>query len=215
MFSKSLSTLTLYGRMRTIKPIKEPKTVIVVVHGFAGAGMGDKYMKLTAKYSKNEEIKVISPTFSHVPSEAIAEIDEIMNKYTGKNLIFIGTSLGGFYTNYAHRKYGVKCILINPVTDPRIMMLCIGTRKSYGSGEDFTFTGDDVEFLVNLEAQVKAMEDVAKDDCYVFVGSKDLLIDSEVTKKYFSDYLLLEIDTDHRFTNKFHLVMHKVDEMLA
>lgn len=214
MFSKSLSTLTHYGRMRTTTQPKEPKTVIVVVHGFAGAGMGDKYMKLTAKYSKNEEIKVISPSFSHVPSEAIVEIDEIVQKYKKKNLIFIGTSLGGFYANYAHRRYGVKSILINPVTDPRIMMLCVGTRKSYGSGEEFTFTADDVEYLVNLEAQVRAMGDVNKDNCYVFVGRQDMLLDSEATKKYFAGYLLLEVDADHRFTNKFHLVMYKVDEMM-
>lgn len=189
------------------------KNLIVYIHGFGACGGGTKFSKISQRYT-NENTEVISPTFSHLVHVAISQIDTIVKEHSDYNIIFVGTSLGGFYALYAHTVHGCKSILINPVTSYKQMIKFIGNNTCYDSGEEFYISGYDVEYMKAITTQILLAGSDSKPNCKVFIGSEDdelLISDSMKYFKYFP--VVVEVD-DHRFNRKFDIVLDSISEFI-
>lgn len=92
---------------------------IVYLHGFGSVGSGPKYDALVAAFGADN---VISPDLPNDPNDVESIIDDIVRSIGDFPVMFVGTSLGGFWANYAAQKWDAQCILVNPSLTPSITM---------------------------------------------------------------------------------------------
>lgn len=88
--------------------------MIVYFHGYASSGVSAKTQALKINFGASE---VLTPSLPVNPNLVENIIDNIAKGNQGK-LLFIGTSLGGFWANYAAQKYNASCVIINPACNP-------------------------------------------------------------------------------------------------
>lgn len=135
-------------------------TTILYVHGFNSAGGGAKAVAITKQFPK---YKVLSPTFNYKDFKSVLkQLNSLflMNKI---NLV-VGTSLGGFFALYAAAKHNVKCVAINPVTDPSATLTPIlGEQRNYMTKERYIVTA----------ADIKPYEDFAKGEFLTIQPTND------------------------------------------
>jgi len=97
--------------------------VIVMFHGFRSA-MPDYYFRiLTPEFGDNHSVVGFNYDYTDVDRN-IAEFEDFYGRFLGhRNVVFFGTSLGGFWADYFGARLGVgKVILINPAIDPQATM---------------------------------------------------------------------------------------------
>lgn len=97
--------------------------VIVALHGF-GSAMPNRTYKIFYK-AFHETHTVVGFNYDYVDVDRNrVELEELYEKFLrGRNLIIVGTSLGGFWADYFANAVGARgAILVNPVVDPRGLM---------------------------------------------------------------------------------------------
>lgn len=87
------------------------KRTIIYIHGFGSSGFGVK-AELFRQYFKGRGVRFLAPSLSYVPQLAIQTLIELA-EYC-ENPVFIGSSLGGFYSLYLANRFDTKAVLINP-----------------------------------------------------------------------------------------------------
>lgn len=169
------------------EPLKDD--VLLVFHGFASAIPNGAYKKLNealfTKYS------VIGFNYDYFD---LAANDEAMDKVweqllSDKDIVFAGTSLGGFWANYYAQRYGVdRVLLVNPVINPlQQLRQFIGVHYVEKRQMDLVVTQKDIDGYVGRKGQVDPAIDrlvlVTRDDEVLdyrlakeeYAGSKDRL----------------------------------------
>jgi pimeloyl-ACP methyl ester carboxylesterase len=113
---------TLYsGQGETAAEFKE--NVILMLHGFASAMPNRTYKVLNRAFGATHTVVGFNYDYVDVAANR-AELQELYDRFLeGRNLIVVGTSLGGFWANYFANHVGARgAILINPVVDPQELM---------------------------------------------------------------------------------------------
>lgn len=114
----------------------------VYLHGFNSA-----YDPLSTKVQELNKIgKVFGVTYNTFGTYQEI-VDEISSQVPDSDeLVFVGTSLGGFWAAEMARKFGVPSVIINPCTDPRVMLQkYVGiAQTNYINGEVNTLTTESV-----------------------------------------------------------------------
>ena len=111
------------------------------------------------------------------------------------NLVIIGSSLGGFYTNYLAEKYQCKGIALNPaVYAARELEPHVGMMTAYDSEEPFDFKAEYVDELRAL--QVNSIADPRR---YFLIAAKgDELLDWKEMVAFYSGAKQLVLEgSDH------------------
>jgi predicted esterase YcpF (UPF0227 family) len=110
-------------------------------------------------------------------------------------IVIIGSSLGGFYTNYLAEKYACKAIVLNPaVRAARELAPHVGMLTSYDSDEPFDFRSEYID-----ELKVLQVEKITSPDRYFLIAAKgDELLDWRGMVEFYggSHQLVLE-GSDH------------------
>ncbi|MGL4370263.1 MAG: YqiA/YcfP family alpha/beta fold hydrolase [Spirochaetota bacterium] len=185
---------------------------IVYLHGFASGSNSEKGRLLRTAYSASHE--VVTPALSSHPEIALKQIAGLIDT-AENNIIFVGSSLGGFYADYFNRKCRIPAVLINPLVDPDDIRQFIGVNINFATGEEFAFTGADCDFLAGI-AEEKRGYNTADSPEFVLIAEDDELLDVEKTKKYFihknQKVTSLPVGT-HRFLNP-SLVIETVDALI-
>jgi hypothetical protein len=78
-----------------------------LLHGF-NSGPGQKAEEINAylkEYHLDADYELIAPQLSYEPKKAIDEINLLIEEHQTGSVFVIGTSLGGFYTNYFRAKF--------------------------------------------------------------------------------------------------------------
>lgn len=74
-----------------------------------------------------------------IPMEPIAAgqvIQQSIDKLGGEPVCFIGSSLGGYFANWAVEQTGGKAVLVNPAVKPyELLRQYIGPQRNYQTGE--------------------------------------------------------------------------------
>jgi len=119
------------------------KQMIIYLHGFNSAGSGSKVNLL-----KTLGMDVIAPSYpSNDIDKAIKIVSNIIedNKDKDKEIMLVGSSMGGFMAQYLSQKYNTMLVLINPATNiTQTLKLYIGNNTNYLTGEKYILTEQDI-----------------------------------------------------------------------
>ena len=109
--------------------INSSSSQVFYIHGF-GSSIESDTLKLLQKYVPD----AIGLTYDHNdPAGSIKALTVQLESYADKDMIIVGSSLGGWYTEQLTRKVVAQFILYNPATQPE------KTLENYGVPQDVLF----------------------------------------------------------------------------
>ncbi|MEI6302494.1 MAG: YqiA/YcfP family alpha/beta fold hydrolase [Betaproteobacteria bacterium] len=116
--------------------------MIVYLHGFNSSPQSHKARFFAAWLSERGLAgRFACPALPHFPDEAIAVAEAAMGGRRGKEVTFVGSSLGGFYATHLAEKHDARAVLINPAVDPHIgLRAYLGTQRNLYSGAEYELT---------------------------------------------------------------------------
>ena len=108
------------------------------------------------------------------PKESIDMVVKHIDQSNADRIVIIGSSLGGFYTNYLAQKYQCKGIALNPaVYAARELEPHVGMMTAYDSEEPFDFKAEYIDELRALQ-----VDQITNPERYFLIAAKgDELLD--------------------------------------
>lgn len=171
-------------------------TKIVYLHGFASSGESSTVHELRAW-----GYDVIAPTYApHDPESTLEQLTPLMESLDSSETILIGSSLGGFWTEYFSSGYGFKHIVVNPSLRPSMSLSrYIGVPvKNYSTGEDIQVVQT---WFPPFGAQ--------QSETVVILGEKDDIIDPWYAQSYYkplTNDIIVVPEMGHRLDDVVRLV---------
>jgi len=155
---------------------------ILYFHGFASSSDSDKAKLIKNHISKiSKDIKIFTPDLSNDFQEANNQIIELI-KNNEKDIVFMGSSLGGYYANFFADINNAKAILINPAIPPlKGFDEYLGENENYSTGEKFNVSKEDIKFLRSLV--VKEFNN--QKNVLILLESGDEVLDYAEAAKYY------------------------------
>jgi predicted esterase YcpF (UPF0227 family) len=186
---------------------------IILLHGF-NSGPGQKAEEINAylkEYHLDADYELIAPQLSHEPKEAIAEINLLIEEHQTGSIFVVGTSLGGFYTNYFRAKFRDERVVahaINPSWRPTQTLLPAKNtvQENFKTGEKWKFTSEYMDQLEEFEHFVLTNLKNYKGNRYaIHLATEDELLNFDELRLYMEENEvnpdLYFYETDHRFGN--------------
>lgn len=186
---------------------------IILLHGF-NSGPGQKAEEINAylkEYHLDADYELIAPQLSHEPKEAIDEINRLIEEHQAGSIFVVGTSLGGFYTNYFRAKFRNERVVthaINPSWRPTQTLLPAKDtiQENFKTGEKWIFTSEYMDQLEEFEHFVLTNLKNYKGNRYaIHLATEDELLNFDELRLYMEENEvnpdLYFYETDHRFGN--------------
>ena len=186
---------------------------IILLHGF-NSGPGQKAEEINAylkEYHLDADYELIAPQLSHEPKEAIDEINRLIEEHQAGSIFVVGTSLGGFYTNYFRAKFRNERVVahaINPSWRPTQTLLPAKdtVQENFKTGEKWIFTSEYMDQLEEFEHFVLTNLKNYKGNRYaIHLATEDELLNFDELRLYMEENEvnpdLYFYETDHRFGN--------------
>ncbi len=186
---------------------------IILLHGF-NSGPGQKAEEINAylkEYHLDADYELIAPQLSHEPKEAIDEINRLIEVHQTGSIFVVGTSLGGFYTNYFRAKFRDERVVahaINPSWRPTQTLLPAKdtVQENFKTGEKWMFTSKYMDQLEEFEHFVLTNLKNYKGNRYaIHLATEDELLNFDELRLYMEENEvnpdLYFYETDHRFGN--------------
>ncbi len=109
---------TVYSKGR-VPPEDYKQSVIVALHGFLSAMPNYNYYRLDEAFGAEHTVVGFNYDYLDV-ARNLAEFDAFYEGFLrGRDVVVIGTSLGGFWADYFANRIGARgLIMVNPVADP-------------------------------------------------------------------------------------------------
>lgn len=169
---------------------------ILYLHGFRSAPQSEKVRVLAdALAQRGFAERLYCPHLSHVPNEAIAQVEAIIAQHPAITLM--GSSLGGFYATVLAERHGCKAALINPAIPSRLPLEgWIGRHANMYSGESFDFTAEHVAQFRSLEPAT-----ITPQRYWLLVETADETLDyRDAVARYAGARQSVEDGGNHRFS---------------
>lgn len=174
-------------------------TLLVYLHGFRSSPNSTKAVMtgeaVRALSSAAHVYEWYCPQLLASPKESIDMVVKHIDQSKVDRIVIIGSSLGGFYTNYLAEKYQCKGIALNPaVYAARELEPHVGMMTSYDSEEPFDFKAEYIDELRALQ-----IEKITNPERYFLIAAKgDELLDWKEMAAFYPDskQLILE-GSDH------------------
>ncbi|MFQ3340027.1 MAG: putative esterase YcpF (UPF0227 family) [Gammaproteobacteria bacterium] len=156
---------------------------ILYFHGFKSSSSSTKAQNLKKFIVKNtKKTKIIIPDLEDNFQNAFNQIENLV-KLSGSNIIFMGSSLGGYYASYFSQKLNKKAVLINPAIPPlKDFEIHLGENKNYSNGNKFNITNKDIDFIRSLNHKKLP----TPRDIMVLLESGDEILKYNESVSYFS-----------------------------
>ena len=133
------------------------------------------------------------------PKESMDMVIKHIDQSQADRIVIIGSSLGGFYTNFLAEKYQCKGVALNPaVYAARELESHVGMMTTYDSEEPFDFKAEYIDQLRDLQ-----VDSITDPDRYFLIAAKgDELLDWKEMVAFYSgaQQLILE-GSDHGISN--------------
>jgi predicted esterase YcpF (UPF0227 family) len=174
-------------------------TLVVYLHGFRSSPNSTKAVMtgeaVRALSTKDHSYEWYCPQLLASPKESLKMVVRRIDQAKVDRTVIVGSSLGGFYTNYLAEKYQCKGIVLNPaVYAARELEPHVGMMTAYDSEEPFDFKA---EYIDELRAiQVDSITDPER---YFLIAAKgDELLDWKEMAAFYpgAKQLILE-GSDH------------------
>lgn len=153
-------------------------TLLVYLHGFRSSPNSSKAVitkeAVRALTSATHTYEWYCPQLLASPKESMEMVIQHIDQSHADRIVVIGSSLGGFYTNYLAEKYQCIGVALNPaVYAARELEPHVGMMTAYDSDEPFDFKA---EYINELRAlQVNGITDPGR---YFLIAAKgDELLD--------------------------------------
>jgi len=174
-------------------------TLLVYLHGFRSSPRSSKAVMtgeaVKASVTTGNTIDWYCPQLFASPKESMEMVTKYIDQSKADRIVVIGSSLGGFYTNYLAEKYGCKGVALNPaVRAARELAPHVGMMTSYDSDEPFDFRPEYIDELKALQ-----VERISNPDRYFLIAAKgDELLDWREMSAFYqgANQLILE-GSDH------------------
>lgn len=181
-------------------------TLLVYLHGFRSSPNSTKAVMtgeaVRALSCSTNTYEWYCPQLLASPKDSIDMVVQHINQSKADSIVIIGSSLGGFYTNYLAEKYQCKGIALNPaVYAARELEPHVGMMTSYDSEEPFDFKAEYIDQLRAL--QVNGISNPGR---YFLIAAKgDELLDWEEMVAFYpgAKQLILE-GSDHGIADYAH-----------
>lgn len=170
--------------------------MIVYLHGFNSAGTvnNDKVIELM----KLDDVYIITYNTFGNASEIIDKIAGEVDGFT--DLIFVGTSLGGFFAAQLAKRFDAPAVLINPLFEPETNL------KQFIDVPQANFVTEELRTLTATAVESYAgLPEIANPDKYaivplVIIAEDDELIPFALSKEHFQRLILFTTkDGGHRY----------------
>jgi len=167
------------------------KKAIIYLHGFNSASLGlagellisKEKLLVMQQFCLQKDILFYTPNIDYRDFEGILE-DMLFqwNQYLDQSydVFFMGSSMGGFTSEYLAMKTGCKAIMINPaITPSKLLAQFIGVTENYETGLPYQW---DQRHCEQYRAYEQALESTHQAiDRTILLDMADELIDSENT----------------------------------
>ena len=156
---------------------------ILYFHGFASSSNSNKAKILKKYISKNyKNAEIIIPDIDNNFKLAVNQIHDLIDN-AKHPIVFIGSSLGGYYASYFSSKFKTKSVLINPAIPPlKDFEMYLGENENYSTGEKFIITPEDIRYIRKISYKKYSNAE----NTYVLLESGDEVLNYKETAKYFS-----------------------------
>lgn len=191
--------------------------MIIYLHGFGSSGNSQKADALKAVFGADQ---VFAPDLPIDPSEAIDLISEKVfdwyeTRETNDRLVFVGTSLGGFYATYFAHYFDALAVVVNPSSQPHeTLKKVLGRNINCVTAEEFWLT------LAHLD-KLKFMRGYLTNNysgalIHLFVAKDDEVIPYQQMLDWYQYTASTHIEETggHRFTEHWNKVVDKVKELV-
>lgn len=172
---------------------------IIYIHGFRSDGASSKPQKIQKLLP---DYKIVTDSFSANPTIVIDHLNELYNEANGE-VIFMGTSLGGFYSLVMAAMENCKAIAINPsLLSHQTLANQVGEYKTFNLQHDYDFKTEYLEILKDLHNGLLDTLNKGKLNFKVIFNEDDDVIHHtlfESYKKYFD--ITYYPNGGHRATN--------------
>lgn len=189
--------------------------MIVYLHGFGSSGASNKVDALRERFGTEN---VWSPDLPFDPHEVIKLVVNFVteNRHNLGKLVFVGTSLGGFYASYFAHKFDAPAILVNPSCKPSdTLRKRLGVNRNYATNEEFMVELAHLDYMDYMREYINREYNGALINLYV--AKDDDVIPYEIPLEYYRHTATkVVVDTGgHRFTENWDMVMDRVNEILT
>lgn len=154
------------------------RTLLVYLHGFRSSPNSTKAVMtgeaVRALSNTENSYEWYCPQLLASPKESMDMVIKRIDQSQADRIVIIGSSLGGFYTNYLSEKYQCKAIALNPaVYAARELEPHVGMMTAYDSEEPFDFKAEYIDQLRALQ-----VESISNPERYFLIAAKgDELLD--------------------------------------
>ncbi|MGB0466085.1 MAG: YqiA/YcfP family alpha/beta fold hydrolase [Pontibacterium sp.] len=127
--------------------------LFIYVHGFNSSPASIK-AQLFGRYLSEHQVHANYevPALSHWPAQAMGQLCALVEANTDRQIILIGSSLGGYYSTWLTEHYDhVRAVLVNPSIRPFVLL-----ERWLGDNENL-YTHDHYELTPEHLAQLQAI----------------------------------------------------------
>ena len=100
---------------------------IVYLHGYGSSGTSPKTAALVERFGREN---VASPDLPVNPKQVETIVSKIIRETKSFPIVFVGSSLGGFWANYFAQLWDAPCVLVNPAILPSQSLPKLGVLKN-------------------------------------------------------------------------------------
>jgi uncharacterized protein len=176
-----------------------PSSLVVYLHGFRSSPRSSKAVKtrdaISALSNKENPIEWYCPQLFASPKQSMDMVTNYIDQSRADGVVIIGSSLGGFYTNYLAEEYACKAVVLNPaVRAARELAPHVGMLTTYDSNEPFDFLTEYIDELKLLQ-----VDKITSPERYFLIAAKgDELLDWKEMVEYYEGANQLVLDgSDH------------------
>jgi len=172
---------------------------ILYFHGFkssSDSGKAQEFKKFIE--NKTSQTKIIIPDLKDDFKEAHKQIEGLIDK-NSPNILYMGSSLGGYYALYFAQLYKTKSVLINPAIPPlKDFEIHLGKNENYATGNKFTISKDDISYVRSLHHK-KILE--PKNNLILLESGDEILNYVESSSYFRGSYIDIFYGGNHSYTS--------------
>ena len=195
---------------------------LIYIHGLDSDANSTKGV-LLEKYCQHHhpDINVLRPDLNKSPQDVFDKLISLVEEWgSDSKVVFVGSSLGGYFSTLVSNHKGCAALLLNPSTQPHVTLqrfahdLLLNNDSNEGQGEDklpknqilyttaggWDITSADLQWFADHQiSQVNYPNKVA-----VLLKEGDELLNSELSKAFYQQQgstVILQAGGDHRFSD--------------
>jgi len=176
--------------------------LLIYIHGFLSSPLSIKAVEVQAFIKQQKlAVDVMTPQLSSYPGEAYQQLSMLITEQqqSYRQIVLVGSSMGGFYATLLAEKFGLKAVLVNPVVSPdKLMADYLGQHENPYTGQKFCLTDRHINELRDM-----SLETLTRPDNYWLMAQQgDETLDYRLAVGFYHHCpQLVEPAGSHRFDN--------------